>query len=142
MKLVKMIDYVLEKECSSENISDTFYKILSYARFLKTPLEIGMLVPLDKGGNIFVKPSIKGFPPDDIPEQLNDLCFDYMEAESKVLLKIKGLQYVTYCEENSFFYIYYSGGILALKGKTVVGDLLSLNTEVTIRESFIEKYGI
>lgn len=55
MKLISMVDYVLH-ESKSVNHPKTVNKIISYANFLKQPLELLMFVPCDEDGNVLEEP--------------------------------------------------------------------------------------
>ena len=67
MKLISMADYVLKQAgilkeegmYTKDLQSHTFHKYVTYANFLKTPLELGMFVPCDEDGNVLKEP--KGF---------------------------------------------------------------------------------
>ncbi len=62
MKLISMTDFILEQTKSFESADlldflhtreSSLIKIENYAKFLKTPLNLGMFVPCDENGNIF-----------------------------------------------------------------------------------------
>ena len=62
MKLISMVDYVLEQKKEWENWEKSFdsnvsfWKCIKYANFLKQPLTLGMFVPCDENGNILEEP--------------------------------------------------------------------------------------
>ena len=60
MKLISMADYVWSQPQSTllQEVV-TLERIVAYANFLKTPLELGMFVPCDEDGNVLKEP--KGF---------------------------------------------------------------------------------
>lgn len=87
-KLITMTDFVLEQEFTIEIQSLTnqwasrvsrYNKIMSYAKFIKQPLELGMFVPCDQEGDVLEEPYnyqeyLKG-------NNLNTLCEEYQQAK-------------------------------------------------------------
>ncbi|WP_299524141.1 hypothetical protein [uncultured Lutibacter sp.] len=61
MKLISMVDYVLEQEVKLYEdetgfLNDRLVNIFRYANFLKQPLELGMFIPCDEDGNVLEEP--------------------------------------------------------------------------------------
>jgi len=78
MKLISMTDFVLEQEintpkavnfASFTTIADynklAYDRIISYANFLKQPLELWMFVPCDEDGNVLEEPKPENYFPID-----------------------------------------------------------------------------
>ncbi len=104
MKLVSMVDYVLERNDQKlpggiyKHITDAFdfsSQVIKYARFLKQPLTLGMFVPCDEDGNVLEDPESTmkqgngnvyyNAEPEDFEE--------YEKAEQRCLFK--GFEYVS-----------------------------------------------
>lgn len=98
MKLVSMTDFVLEQKIT--NTLDTsqidwydkeiskLEKIRSYAKFLKTPLNLGMFVPCDSDGNVLEEPKRINYSYNPIINQIHDeKVSNYQKAKERVLFK-------------------------------------------------------
>ena len=55
MKLINMTDFVLVKN-KFNLFKYSKQQVISYAKFLKRPLELGMFVPVDESGNVMEEP--------------------------------------------------------------------------------------
>lgn len=97
MKLISMTDFVLEQNNKmfvlTSDRTYTFQEygqvVISYARFLKKPLTLGMFVSCDEDGNPF-KVESDGLISNcqcDTPTKCNDFCKKYEEAKEKVLFE-------------------------------------------------------
>ena len=86
MKLIKMSDFVLEKNILDEK---EIKQIINYANFLKQNLKLEMFVPCDDDGNIL--------------EEINI----YEKAKEKVLFKGFSMNkhYATFESDDEIFYI-------------------------------------
>ena len=51
-QLIKMSDYVLDKQRFKEDSDIAIFNVTNYANFLNQPLELGMFVPCDDNGNV------------------------------------------------------------------------------------------
>lgn len=88
MKLIKLIDYVLQEQKGGQQVnsitSQLHYELRSikkYANFLKQPLKLEMFVPCDDNGNILKLPDVC------ICADECSLCKKYKQAKEKVLFK-------------------------------------------------------
>jgi len=85
MKLISMTDFVLNETNRPTTLSDSFQKCVTYAKFLKQPLKLGMFVPCDEDGNVLVHPNyIKG---KRTARVYNDRMDIYQKAKERVLFK-------------------------------------------------------
>ena len=75
MKLISMTDFVLEIDKNDKRLNRKYYAIISYANFLKTPLNLGMFVPCDENGNVLNDPGL--FPSFELEQ--------YRKAKDKVI---------------------------------------------------------
>ena len=82
MKLISMMDYVLEKAKQFQFKGDCefAYDVKKYANLLKQPLELGMFVPCDDDGNV-----IEGSYNDKQHVIIQHL--EYQQAKDKVLFE-------------------------------------------------------
>lgn len=88
MKLLSMIDFVLEN-AKQPYVEGTKYKdLVNYAKFLKQPLNLGMFVPCDEDGNILEKPSAESYIILETCEYSKE-WIDYKKAKEKVLFVFK-----------------------------------------------------
>jgi len=101
MKLIGMTDYVFfaQEKSNKDKVEGGFgYHILTYANFLKQPLELWMFIPC-KDGKPLEEPDGFGMYDDNTPYEGCDLddwvedCKEYQEAKDQVLFE--GFQYVT-----------------------------------------------
>lgn len=92
MKLISMIDFVLEEQKGGQRVNSIttqlhqeLRNIKKYAKFLKQEIKLEMLIPCDENGEILERPVFQ----DDFSE--DQLCNfqilreEFEEAESKVL---------------------------------------------------------
>lgn len=90
MKLISMSDFVFEcrKNEELDNIR-SFWACESYAKFLKTPLTLGMFVPCDKYGNVLSDPELTIKQGDGFAyySALDEDFKKYQEAEERVLFE-------------------------------------------------------
>jgi hypothetical protein len=94
MKLISMTDFVLEQiELNNKEINDdtrTLDIIDNYAKFLKTPLNLGMFIPCDENNKPLNEPSCMYIYQTQIFECTADemyRCRKYLEAKEKVIFK-------------------------------------------------------
>lgn len=97
MKLIKMTDFVLSfgTESNRYNYEQAYDLISSYARFLKTNLNLGMFIPCDEKFNILKQPNhyrrylSKDYLTENpkMSEKWIEKCEEYKKAESKILFK-------------------------------------------------------
>jgi hypothetical protein len=97
MKLIKMTDFVLSfgTESNRCNYEQAYDKISSYAKFLKTNLNLGMFIPCDEKFNILKQPNhyrrylSKDYLTESpkMSEKWVEKCEEYKKAESKILFK-------------------------------------------------------
>jgi len=92
MKLISMVDYVLEQEVKLYEdetgfLNDRLVNIFRYANFLKKPLELGMFIPCDEDGNVLEDPELTMLQGDgETYYSASDEEFkQYWEAEERVL---------------------------------------------------------
>ena len=145
MKLISMTDYVLNKHTSTRLVKGYDNKFISevvkYANFLKTPLNLGMFVPVDEDGYVFEEPEnynlfYNGTIPCTHAEQYNILgCLEYQEAEKRVLFE--GFEYT----EGGVHSEYEIIRTKDLKGKTIE-DLVNMKYNLTLTQNAINKFNI
>lgn len=88
MKLISMIDFVLEQLSIKQSSSEFKEAVKNYANFLKQPLHLGMFVPCDEDGNVLEEPRTN---------TIQDANFDieeveqYQKAKERVLFE--GFEY-------------------------------------------------
>ena len=103
MKLISMVDFVLQFdkpvgyfEDQSDFLNcqvDYMGKVMSYAQFLKQPLNLGMLVTCDDEGNFFEEPKIEDYFDDGFNFEFNQKHFqdvvlkEYYKAKEKVIFE-------------------------------------------------------
>ena len=97
MKLIKMTDFVLSfgTESNRYNYEQAYDSISSYARFLKTNLNLGMFIPCDEKMNILKEPNhYRRFTSKDylnenpkMSEKWIEECEKFKKAKSKILFK-------------------------------------------------------
>ena len=97
MKLISMVDFVLEN-AKQPYVEGTKYKdLVNYAKFLKQPLKLGMFVPCDNDGNILEQPIYTTNHSDECyckeceeeTKRCSDLQDQYQKAKEKVLFVFK-----------------------------------------------------
>lgn len=98
-KLIAMTDFVLEQEFTIEVQSLTnqwgsrvsrYNKIMSYAKFIKQPLELGMFVPCDEDGNVLEEPDNHEFYMNNFKGEFNDYysqSYEYQQAKERCLFE-------------------------------------------------------
>lgn len=66
MKIKSTTDRVIELHDKPWRLSmqERWVKLVAYAKFVKTPLELGMFVPVDKDGNYLHEPKISDYTKD------------------------------------------------------------------------------
>jgi len=93
MKLIKMVDFVLEYYSSEEHDELQILDLMNnYAFFLKQPLTVGMFVPADEQGNVLEEPEMYN---DWVNHKVDASkytkeCFDcasYKEAKERVMFE-------------------------------------------------------
>ena len=97
MKLIKITDFVLSfgTESNKLNYEQAYDLISSYARFLKTNLNLGMFIPCDEKMNILKEPNhYRRFTSKDylnenpkMSEKWIEECEKFKKAKSKILFK-------------------------------------------------------
>ena len=97
MKLIKMTAFVLSfgTESNRCNYEQAYDLISSYAKFLETPLNLGMFIPCDEKGNVLKQPNhyrrfiSKDFLNENpkMSEKWIKECEEYKIAASKILFK-------------------------------------------------------
>jgi hypothetical protein len=105
MKLISMTDFVLETKNNSitqtekynviewQKKCEAFNKIITYASFLKQPLELGMFIVCDEDGNVLDKPKKYDnwtnfdYSGTDIGFEDEKLCRQYQKAKEKVFFE-------------------------------------------------------
>jgi hypothetical protein len=138
MKLMKMTDFVLSfgTESNRYNYEQAYDLISSYARFLKTNLNLGMFIPCDEKMNILKKPKNKsnlGSGKTDAVELLKyeNKLRDYNYALSKVLFKDFHL-HIDY-EDNFKKHVMTEGFVLSIESLYTmkVEDIVDNDIELT-----------
>ena len=84
MKLISMVNFVLQQDITDIKQRDS---IVKYANFLKQPLNLGMFVPCDEGGDILDEPEDYENRLPNMMTEYNDEVYRYKQAKEKVLFK-------------------------------------------------------
>lgn len=109
-ELIPMTDFVLNVKIEDTIDKDAAEIYQNYARFLKQPLTLGMLVPCDEKGNVLKEPSI------DFDGTNQVYQTRYERAKEKVLFDVRltKREEISYCvcyrvssKEFSFHFDYY-----------------------------------
>ena len=111
MELIQMTDFVLEQDIT---LSESKFKIVNYANFLKKPLKLGYFIPCDENDVPLEEPSLYFEWNKEEPEEWIFTCHDeikncvkYHEAKKRVLFECfeydKENDWVTYNEFSIFF---------------------------------------
>ena len=86
MKLISMVEYVLEQRNIQIRPSEVCRLSVNYANFLNQPLTLGMFVPTDEDGNLLEK--YKYFPCSlKYAKEINEYYYKYQKAKDKVLFE-------------------------------------------------------
>lgn len=89
MKLLSMIDFVLEN-AKQPYVEGTKYKdLVNYAKFLKQNLNLGMFVPCDEDEDILEEPKDYEQRLPNMMTEYNDEVYRYKQAKEKVLFVFK-----------------------------------------------------
>ena len=83
MKLINMVDFVLDQGNPSNTDSQFTDKVMAYANFLKQPLTLGMFVPCDLDGNILQKEIGADF----LSDHDMDKFLEYEESKERILFQ-------------------------------------------------------
>ena len=142
MKLIKMTDFVLSfgTESNRCNYEQAYDKISSYAKFLKTNLNLGMFIPCDEKFNILKQPNhyrryvSKDYLTENpkMSEKWVEKCEEYKKAESKILFKDFYL-HKDY-EDNFKKYVAILGFVLSIEALYTmkIEDIVDNDIELTI----------
>lgn len=149
-KLISMTGFIEEKEkiipsTENEPVKDWdrlfVMRTISYCRFLKQPLTLGMFVPVSDNGEILEKPneydSGKWHQADLFKVQ------DYKKAKEKVLFK--GFNIEKYKQYDDVFKLICKNGSIIYsinKPMSTVEWLLDLNYEIELTDSALKQIGI
>ena len=87
MKLISMVDFVLEVEKGTSLQGSKLKQIVNYANFLKQHLTLGMFVPLDDDSNVLEKPEDYEKRLPNMMTEYNDEIYRYKQAKEKVLFE-------------------------------------------------------
>lgn len=96
MKLLSMVDFVLEEDLKASN-GGHYDRIVRYAKFLNQPLKLEMFVPCDKEGNPLVKPSLYDPRSKTGNTEIQDLVeanYNYLKGQEKVLFEGFKVKYI------------------------------------------------
>src|SRR5690606_1302228 len=123
MKLISMTAFVLEqkqKEPEVRKFADftqlnnhrerSYNSIVSFAKFLKQPLELWMFVPCDKEGNAIEEPEQRKVPnmhPNEQNDYWNEWNTEYQQAKERVLFENCSMfdEYFIHYGEGNLFHI-------------------------------------
>ena len=92
MKLISMTDFVLEEGNPSNTDCQFADKVMSYANFLKQPLELWMFVPCDEEGNVLEEPN----------EEFEITYWDYSTKLSKYQQAKERVLFEGFCIDESY----------------------------------------
>lgn len=96
MKLIPMTDFALEQEKKFNqwektfDSSNSFWKCIKYANFLKQPLKLEMFVPCDKYSNFLEEPLQEHYTDCTEEQNAKDWLYNlekYQQAKEKVLFE-------------------------------------------------------
>lgn len=139
MKLIPMIDFVLEQNKPGLKYLMSMDKCIRYAKFLKQPLVLGMIIPCDENNNPLpepqMKPERKLFDEEDMDYDAQEL-YDYIQAKEKVLFK--GFSIRTESKKTFVGIEGYEIEILILS-KLTIEDLASDWNHIELTESAIKQ---
>lgn len=138
MKLIPLSDFVLDQLEIKQSTSEFKEAVRNYTHFLKQPLALGMLVPVDDAGNVLEEPYFDG---------INKVYYThakywYEEAKEKVLFE--GFE-IAGKVETTYFLRHNSGEIIIYYGeeeKLNIEGLLSPRYEIELTPSALEAIGI
>lgn len=156
MKLISMLEFVLEQEKSIEldpnkSVSEYAQAMVNahnssarYAKFLSQPLTLGMFVPCDLEGKLLAEP--KWSAPDGV--KWDDYVNQYQQAKERVLFE--GFEVNTrYCNDIPFdfvskdeFYVFSKdpGKEFVINEHTkTIEDLIEFGTDIILTQSAIKQ---
>lgn len=168
MKLISMTDFVLEQNtefAKDKPIHETDWNLefekfsklmISYANFLKQPLQLGMFVPCDENGNVLEEPdptNWQNFTPDgryrNVPYQKAkekvlfegfEYCFD--ETNSIIELEFNDM-FINYnIEEDLFFLDSWNGDAVIMNLECLCNLLNNTASSIKLTESAIKQLGL
>jgi hypothetical protein len=127
-----MVQYVLEKMNNTKPIDfvKAIHEINNYAKFLSTPLSLGMFIPTDEDGNVLEEPEYwKNFLDysDRSVVGLKQEIYDYYDAKERVLFE--GFEI---CKVNNEMAFRVNGrGLILLSEHKTIEDLIKYNLTLT-----------
>ena len=143
MKLIPMIDFVLEQGMKSKKVddigydSDLFKEICSYAEFLKQPLKLEMFVPCDEDENVLEEKFVENYKTDfGLYSDFENYNRKYYKAKEKVLFKNYELQ-----KEDNYYIVIDSHGRyawLSWNNSKTIESLINEITEVSLTDNAIK----
>lgn len=154
-KLCSMTDFVLEQNKNIQwSDTDNLENIISYAEFLKHPLELWMFVAVGENGNVLGTPKA----PHTFASENSDLYIEkwnkekeqYKKAKERCLFK--GFEIIERkCNNSSFLFVEYKGIYVFYKSTgldyfvisnefNTIEDLIKYNSELT--PTAIKKLGL
>ena len=150
MKLISMVDFVLEN-AKQPYVEGTKYKdLVNYAKFLKQYLSLGMFVPCDEDGNVLEKPEDYEKRLPNMMTEYNDEVYRYKQAKEKVLFEWFYIERGSTDVDNLTTYLIHNNfGDIAFKKDwkdewEFIEDLESLSNlnEIELTESAIKQIGL
>ena len=150
MKLISMVDFVLEN-AKQPYVEGTKYKdLVNYAKFLKQYLSLGMFVPCDDEGNVLEEPKDYEQRLPNMMTEYNDEIYRYKQAKEKVLFEGFYIERGSTDVDNLTTYLIHNNfGDIAFKKDwkdewEFIGDLESLSNlnEIELTENAIKQIGL
>tara|TARA_R110001606_G_scaffold398524_1_gene577793 strand:+ start:315 stop:764 length:450 start_codon:yes stop_codon:yes gene_type:complete len=141
MKLISCTGYAENErdntKCLSEDIINSYNRIMRYANFLKRQLELGMFVPCDLEGNVVSHPIIKNDHLDECDcfscnKEYAQYIIDekiYQEAKNRVLFE--GFLQLEFKEYKGTWSFYGLGTVIDIPKKGTIEYLTNLDLTLT-----------
>ena len=126
MKLISMTDFVLEQVQIKQSTSEFKEVIAKYAKLLKQPLELWMIVPCDENGNILEEPNSNKFTMDNVQsfDIFREQLYYYQQAKERCLFD-------EFSEKDAKFVLF---------ANETIEDLIEFNPQLT--KNAIKQFGL
>ena len=139
MKLISMADYVWSQPQSTllQEVV-TLERIVAYANFLKTPLELGMFVPCDEDGNVMEKPVQYEGALEFAHGEDYDNAIEYQQAKERVIFE--GCEFIIDVETD--WILGYKESELIITKMATIGYLIQLDVCPSLTPAKAKELGL